>query len=209
MTGSHRNKGLPAVALPARPAGGREGGYTLIELLVALGVFSVVVIMIAGLITRLIFIERRDIGEQAIEEDVRFALEVFSRETRLAYASTFALADDTGKSVVMRNQNGNCVNYRLSNESGAFERAEVSTSGTDCLSASFGSRYAPLSSNLVRFDFIRFDMPDSVYNRGDNRLDRQGFITVIIKARSRNKATPPLELQTTITSRQVKVYEAQ
>ncbi|MEK7556589.1 MAG: prepilin-type N-terminal cleavage/methylation domain-containing protein [Patescibacteria group bacterium] len=195
MTGCRSNEG------PAR----RQAGYTLIELLVALGVFSVVVIMIAGLITRLVFIERRDMGEQAIEEDVRFALEVFSREVRLAYAATFALPDDTGKSIVMRNQNGNCVNYRLSAENGTLERSEVSAGGTDCLSASFVG-YAPLTSNLVVFDVLRFDIPDNVYNRGDNRLDRQGFVTMIIKARALNKATPPLELQTTVTSRQVKVF---
>lgn len=181
-------------------------GYTLIELMVALGVFSVVVIMISGLITRLIFIERRDIGEQALQEDLRFALEVFSREARLAYASTFALADGTGKSVVMRNQNGNCVNYRLNDENGALERAEVSSGGVDCLGAGFSGRYAPLTSQRVQFDFLRFDIPDSIYNQGDARLDRQGFITIIMKARAKKTSTPPLELQTTITSRQVKSY---
>lgn len=198
MIGYPHNKALPAEAL-------REGGYTLIELLVALGIFSIVVIMIAGLITRLIFIERRDIGEQALEEDVRFVLEVFSREARLAYASTFALTDSTGQSLVMRNQTGNCVNYRLSPE-GPFERAEVAAPGITCFSANFGNRYAPLSTSRVQFDLLRFDLPENVYNEADGRLDRQGFITLIIRARARHAATAALELQTTITSRQLEAY---
>lgn len=181
-------------------------GYTLIELLVAIGIFSVVVTIVAGLTTRLVFVERRDIGQQALEEDVRFALEVFSREARLAYASTYALNDDTGESVVMRNQNGNCVNYRL-NENRALERSEVETAGVDCLGANFGSLYAPLTSSRMQFESLRFDVPSSVYNQADARLDRQGFITVTLKARAGNASVPPLELQTTVTSRQVQAYE--
>lgn len=180
-------------------------GYTLIELLIALAVFTIIIVMIAGLISRLVLIERRNIAEQAMQEDIRFAFEIFSRETRLAFASTFALADSSGSSVVMRNQNGACVNYRLRN--GVFERAEVNAGGADCTGASFGDRYAPLTSNRIKIERLRFDLPDSVFNQRDNRLDRQGFITLMLQAKGASAPTPPLDLQTTVTSRQVNVYE--
>lgn len=184
-------------------------GTTLVELLLAIAVFAVVVVMIAGLVSRLVFIERRDTAEQALQADVRFALEIFSRETRLSFASTFALSDNTGQSLVMRNQNGHCVNYRLNQETGALERAEVEASGATCLGANFANTYAPLSNSRIRFAVLRFDLPDSVYNASDNRLDRQGFVTLIVKAHSTNDSVAPLELQTTVTSRQTKVYESQ
>lgn len=196
MTGTF--KGLPAGL----------AGYTLVELLVAIGIFSVVVVMVAGLISRVVFIERRNIAEQALEEDLRFALELFSRETRLAFASTFALADDTGRSLLMRNQNGACVNYRLGEEN-VFERAEADAQALDCAGADFGDRYSPLTSRRIRIEKLRFDLPDNVYNQGDNQLDRQGFVTIIVKARAVNTSTPAVELQTTVTSRQVKAYEIQ
>ncbi len=184
-----------------------KAGYTLIELLIALGVFSIVIVIMAGLVSRVVFIERRSIAEQALEEDLRFALEIFSREARLAFSSTFALADDTGQSLLMRNQNGVCVNYRVS-PAGVFERAEAEAQGTDCAGADFASRYSPLTSSRIRVEQLRFDMPENIYNQRDNRLDRQGFITLIVRARGASAPTPPLELQTTVTSRQVKVYEA-
>lgn len=187
---------------------GLSKGYTLVELLVAMGVFSLVVVMMAGLVSRLVFIERRSIAEQALEEDVRFALEIFSREARLAFSSTFALADGTGASLLMRNQNGVCVNYRV-NDLGVFERAEAEAQGTDCRGADFDSRYTPLTSRRVRVENLRFDLPENIYNQNDNRLDRQGFITLMLRARGATAPTPPLELQTTITSRQIKVYEPQ
>ena len=195
------------IGIPRRKKENRQAGFTLMELLVAISVFSMVVVMVAGLITRLIFIERRDIGEQALEEDIRFFLEVFSREARLSYASDFALADTTGRSILMRNQNGNCVSYRLSDETGVIERAETTHIGSSCTEASFSGRFSTLTSARVHFDTLRFDIPDDVYNVGDNRLDRQGFITIIIKAHATNRVTPPLELQTTVASRQVRAYQ--
>lgn len=197
------------IGFPKKQAGPPVGqaGYTLIELLFALGIFSLIVIIIAGLISRFVFLERRAIAEQTLEEDIRFAVEILSREARLAFASTFALADESGQSLLMRNQNGLCVNYRL--QAGVFERAEAEAPGRDCFEASFAGRYSPLTSSRIKIERLRFDLPDNVFNESDNRLDRQGFITFMLKAEPVSVKTPPLELQTSVTSRQINVFESQ
>lgn len=183
-------------------------GFTLLELLVALGVLSVVLIIVASFTTRFTFLQRRDIGEQTIQEDIRLALEVISREARLSYASTFAIASPDGTSVVMRNQNGLCVSYRHNADAHALERAEVAFGGTDCFGAPFDGRYASLTGGRVFVDSARFDIPEDVYNVADDRLDRQGFITLMLAAHPVNTGGVPLQLQTTVTSRQTKPYQS-
>lgn len=185
----------------------KQAGFTLLELLVALTVLSIVLIIVASFTTRLTFLQRRDIGEQTIQEDVRLALEVFNREARLAYASTFAIANGQGTNIVMRNQNGACVSYALNADNHSLERAEAGFGGVECVSAPFQGRYASLTSQRVHIDSIRFDIPDSIYNVPDARLDRQGFITLMITAHPTNTGGVPLQLQTTVTSRQIKPYE--
>lgn len=195
MTGYHKN---PTAT---------QSGFTLLELLVALSILSMVLVIIASITTRFTFLQRRDIGEQAIQEDIRLALEVFSREARLSYASTFAIADSDGSTIVMRNQNGLCVAFRFNGDRQALERAEVAFGGTDCLSAPFENRYVTLTSERVVIDSARFDIPDSIYNIPDARLDRQGFVTLMVTAHPANAGGRPLQLQTTVTSRQTKPYQ--
>lgn len=186
---------------------GMSKGFTILELLVALSLLSIIVIIVASFTTRLTFLQRRDIGEQTIQEDIRLALEVFSREARLSYASTFAIGDGAGSQVVMRNQNGLCVSYALNPGTRAFERAEVVSAGTDCLTPSFDGRYVPLTGPHTQIDSLRFDIPDSIYNQADARLDRQGFVTLMLTAHPQNAGGTPLQLQTTVTSRQTQPYE--
>lgn len=186
---------------------GFSKGFTLLELLFALGILSIVLIIVASFTTRLTLLQRRAIGEQTIQEDIRLALEVFSREARLSYASTFAIADDQGTSVVMRNQNGACVSFRYNADNHSLERAEVAFAGVECLSTPFEGRFTALTSQRIYVDSARFDIPDSIYNIADARLDRQGFVTLMLTAHPTNTATPPLQLQTTVTSRQMKPYE--
>ena len=183
----------------------KSRGFTLLELIVAVGIFTLLLLIVAGFFSRFVFVQRRDAGAQIIEEDLRFAIETFNREARLSFGSTYALADGTGQSIVMRNQNNLCVNYRLNTSTRAFERAEVAAGGVGCLNAAF-SGYASLTGNRVIVESLRFDVPDSIFNVVDQKLDRQGFVTLIIAARAVNLSTTPLTLQSSVTSRQIKPY---
>jgi Tfp pilus assembly protein FimT len=177
-------------------------GSTLIELLVTISIFTVMIVMVLGIFSRFITTQRRDIAERTLQEDVRLALEVFLREARTAYASSFALAQDTsvarvGQMIVFRNQNGTCVAYKLSNES--WQRAEAETS-TLCEEVTYRS-FIPLTAAHTKVEDIRFILPQGI--TASNQLQRQGFITLIIRASTREATVPPLELETTVTSRQV------
>ena len=54
-------------------------GFTLLELVVATGIFAIFMLVIVGMFSQFVFTQRRNIAEQALLEDVRTALEIFER----------------------------------------------------------------------------------------------------------------------------------
>lgn len=184
----------------------KDKGFTLLELAVAIGVFALLIIIVSSLFTRLVFVQRRDTGQQTLQEDIRFVFESFNREARTGYASTFALSDTTGTSFVFRNQNGQCVNYRLNTTTARIERGEVTAAGTTCLGVNFTGGYAPLTSNRIDVQEVRFDIPDDVYDPANDTLTRQGFVTFMIQAKPENTPGAPINVQSSVSSRQVLPY---
>jgi type II secretory pathway pseudopilin PulG len=177
----------------------RQDGYTIIETVVALGVFSLMLLIVGGLFSQFILTQRRDIGERILQEQIRFALELFTREARTAYASTFWVSG-TGDQITFRNQNGMCVKFRV--QSGAWQRSEVGGSG-DCESLIYSS-FDAITSNRIRVTNLQFGIPDNITSGGV--LQEQGFVRVSIQAQTVQHAVPPLHLQSSVTSRQVTPY---
>jgi type II secretory pathway pseudopilin PulG len=174
-------------------------GYTLIEVVIAAGLFSGALLVMSGVFTNFIVTERRDIAEHQLQEEIRFGLELFSREARTAYASTYAV-NASGTQVTFRNQEGTCVSYRVQNS--AWQRGTNSNSGT-CESLSYNN-YDTLHSGRTTIQQMRFLIPTSIAGGGE--LLRQGFITVSLRAAAVGTVIAPLSLQTTISSRQVVPY---
>lgn len=182
--------------------GCHKQGFTLLEVMVAVSIFSLVLVVMTSIYTRFVASQRRQIGEQTIQQDVRFALELFQHEARTAYASSFALTDRTGASVVFRNQNGTCVNYRL--EASALVRAEEELPASASCRRTNRHTIAITTTGTI-ITAVRFDPIPGIVDSG-GRLASQGFISLMLRAASTRAVTPALELQTTVTSRQVQPY---
>lgn len=182
-------------------------GFSLIEVVLSVGMLGIIVLLVSGVFTRFIALQRHDIAQQALQEDVRLALELFSREARTAYASTFAVVNGEGSALTFRNQNGDCVLYQVNPTTRQLERGEVKTGGTDCDVSNFdNASLAAVTSRDTRFEVLRFDPVRSQANQ-EGLPDRQGMITVIIEAVSRRDAEIQLDLQTTVASRQMNLFE--
>lgn len=174
-------------------------GFTLIELMIAMGILVILLALSVTVFSRFVNHERREISERSLQEDIRFALGLFMREARTAYASTYVNTDDGG--IVFQNQNGRCVKYRRSTQN-SWERSDITTSGT-CDSNTVFTNFDSLTSSTTKITRLDFKMPPDV-SVTPGVLSRQGFVTVVITAASATSAIPALELQTTVTARQVK-----
>jgi prepilin-type N-terminal cleavage/methylation domain-containing protein len=177
-------------------------GYTLVELMVAIGIFSILFIVLMGFFGRFVFMQRRDIAEQRLLEELRFAMEIFNREARTAYGSTY-VPDNTGKGIVFVNQEGQCVHYRLEGTHGRLERAEWRGT-TDICRPADDQEYTSLTSSKITLRDLHFTVTFAEQDEG--MLTNQGFVTLTLEAEADNPTVMPLHVQSTITSRQTRPF---
>ncbi len=187
--------------------GRKSAAFTLIELLIAIAIFSVVLIIITGVFSRFIQVQRHSIEQGTLILEMQAGIETFIKEARTAYGSTYR-ADNDGTQVSFINQSGVCVSYRL--HDGVFERAEKNSSGNACDSADFltDSQFAPLASKSITFTNVFFDAHPADCCNNSGELESQGVITLVLTAISEKSKTDvlPLTVQNTVTSRQMRVY---
>ncbi len=180
-------------------------GFTLIELLIAIGIFSIVIVIITGVFGRFMEVERHSIAQGALILDVQSAVESFIKEARTGYGSTYKT--ENGTQVSFRNQSGACVSYRVNQE--VFERAEAAgnTMGS-CDASSFGSgAYTALTGSNTKITNVFFDPTISAYNASTFVLANQGVITLSLIASPKKNTILPISIQNTVASRQTKAYD--
>lgn len=184
-----------------------QSGFTLIEIVVAAGIFSVLLLVVVGVFSRFIFVQRRDIAEQKMQEDTRFALELFNREARTAYGSTFETQNsNTVSRVYFANQNKQCVQYEWNNTEQSLRRAESQNgSPSNCApgTVAYGD-FEPLTSSDLKISKLTFVAHPAAVT-GD-ALTNQAFITISLTAHAVNKADKVVTLQSTVASRQLIPY---
>lgn len=190
-----------------------QRGFTLIEILVAIAIFSIALLIVIGAYSRFVRSQRSSIGSQELLEDVRLTLEVFNREARTAFGSTYRLLEDgNADGITFRNQNGVCVLYLL--QDGVLVRNQATTAqqAADCSSLGLYNPAddAPVSDagNEVVIEELHFQVTPAAVG-GDTQLSSQGYVTVTMVIRpSTGTERDAISLQSTVTSRQVISYES-
>lgn len=110
----------------------KQDGFTLVELLVSVSLFSFTVLMATGLFGAVMRGQANTLASQNSQESIRYALEVISKEIRMAQSSDGScntllspqptpvnkiyniMLDGNGNQVLyFKNQNGACVAYYL------------------------------------------------------------------------------------------------
>lgn len=178
-------------------------GFTMIELLVAIGIFGILLLIVSGVFSRFMLIERHGIAEGQLISDLRSGMESITKEVRTGYGSTYVVSS-SGSQVAFRNQLGDCVSYRVSG--GVLQRADRGPSGLSCTANDFtqDSQFSPLTGAQTNITDIHFN--PVIANTVGTSLSNQGVITVSITASSIVSDIQPIQLENTITSRQMSPY---
>jgi prepilin-type N-terminal cleavage/methylation domain-containing protein len=179
-----------------------SSGFTLIETVVALGIFSIFTILIVSSFSQYTFSQKRDIGEQELQEDARLALEVINREIRTGFGNTYS---SDGSTLSFINQNGQCAFFTLINK--ALMRAENSPMGSACVQPENFTVYQPLTNPGTEIHALNFIVDQATFDNDNPANNQQGLVTTTLTAIARDKPELPLHIQTTITSRQLSAYE--
>lgn len=109
------------------PQDAPRSGFTLVELLVAMGIFSVVVTIAVGGFTVALRSQRQAAGLLAANSNVSITIEQMAREIRTGY-NFCTLQNCLLSELTFKNARGEDVTYRLNN--GAIERKAVPAGGS-------------------------------------------------------------------------------
>lgn len=175
----------------------KSAGVTLLELIVAVAIFTVVIGGSSGVFISALRAQRVVLADQNLIDNTRFALEFMSRQLRLAArdqtGACTGTADTTysnsGGILKFINSDGACVHYRLNANS-----IEISQNG--------GGSFANLTlSSIALVTNLSFIVSGAA--RADSFQPR---VTILITAQSFGglpEVTPELNIQTTVSARSV------
>jgi len=157
----------------------KNSGLTLIELIVAVGIFGLVVSIVFGVFSLALTSQRRIIALKNVEDNARFAVELMAREIRTGKNFSGGVG-----SLSFANAKGEVVTYRLNSSV-----VEKSSDG--------GTNYLPVTGPETTVDYLNFYLAGQT--AGDGLQPR---VTITIGATSRiNNQSANLKIQTTISQR--------
>ena len=201
-------------------------GFTLLEVIVSVGIFSLVLFVATTAYARFVSVERQHIGQQELQEDVRIAMEQFNREVRIGHGDTFSrLSGNDPTGFTFRDNSGTCVLYRLDNgrlirnvadrtaatQNNPAVLADPRLARRDC--SDFGlygvndddELTDPTGAVTVRQ--LAFYVRRGEVDAEGTLLTSRGLVTMAIELEARADPATPIVLNSTVGSNQVLTYE--
>ena len=166
-----------------RKKGNKESGLTLIELIVAIGIFGLVVTMTVNIFVVALVSQRRIISLRNIEDNARFALESMAREIRTGKNFGGSIS-----SLSFTNAKGEAIAYRLNNKT-----IEKSSDG--------GANYSVVTGPEVAVDYLNFYLLGQAAGDG---LEPRVTITIGITSQVGNQVSNT-KIQNTISERSLQL----
>lgn len=179
-----------------------EKGVSLIELVMAVAMFSVVVLTASGIFINSLKAQKTIIAKQKVADDLRYSADFMLKELRMAQLNsanmtlTFRNAEGAqlininspSASLWFTNSNGNDIVYSLSGNK--IFRNDLS--GTD------GAQ--PISADEIEITGLSFRLNNWDMNKGAPNA-ASPLITVVIKARANNGVGQEIIFQTSVSPR--------
>ncbi|MEI7452079.1 MAG: prepilin-type N-terminal cleavage/methylation domain-containing protein [Candidatus Falkowbacteria bacterium] len=178
----------------------KKSGFTLIEILVAISIFAVIILAVSSIFRNVITNQRTTSDDSATREDIKYFVEIFSREVKGAVRNSTAadvcgVAPDhmfasnaSSTELYFQNQKGQCVAYFTALDDNGVNRLEIARD----------SEAFFISSGAINIAAINFTMDDSAAV--------QPIVTVNVQVLSQADQTiPAYNIQTTISPREIYV----
>jgi len=166
----------------------RQKGFTVIEVLVSVFLFTVLAVIVSGIFVRTLQIERRAFSAQAIQEGITAVLELMTREIRVSR---------------IENQNNNCSSDPIKSsltvihpDTGSITYSVVG----GIVQRVVGASTYFLSYNETIFNTLRFCVTGSTLP-SDDQPAKITIIASVSSGSGSNMVT--INFQTTVTSRNI------
>lgn len=162
-----------------------EAGFTLIEMIVSVGLFSIVMVIMLGAVLTIVDVNRKSQTLTTVMNNLNFALESMTRTIKTGHFEN-PYGDPYNKSIKIIDQDGEKVIYAFveSNDLGRIEKNSV-----------------PITSSQIDIDSAKFDL---IYDSSTNKQPR-----VLINIEGRVSIGPKIfsefSLQTTVSPRDLNI----
>lgn len=165
-----------------------QKGFSIVEAVTSIFVFSMVALIVSGLLVQAMDVERRAFSAQAIQENVLAVLELMAKEIRVSNVSdqnNNCTTDPMLNTLNITHPTNGLVTYRLN--SGIIERVTGGITHT-------------LSSDDVIFDDLRFCISGSTAPFDD----KPARITILLSiSNKKGREILTTKVHTTVTSRDI------
>ncbi|NTV44544.1 MAG: prepilin-type N-terminal cleavage/methylation domain-containing protein [Candidatus Yonathbacteria bacterium] len=165
--------------------GSSNGGFTLVEMIVAVAIFATVVLIAVGALLSIIDANKKANSLRVVMENLNFAVESIARDIRMGNGYSCGGTGDCSQlsTLAFSDQNGESVSYSLSNN------ALVRTSG--------GSSITVTSPEVI-IQSVRFSVTGS--GEGDGVQPRV-LITIRGYADAQGRTRSSFSIQTSVSQR--------
>jgi prepilin-type N-terminal cleavage/methylation domain-containing protein len=166
-------------------------GFTLLELLLAISLLSLVITITIGIFVSGSKTQRKIIELSVVQREGGYLMETISRELRMATAIDVSQAGNIDSDIEFTNYNSDVIKYCRSFEDGVCDPDDV-------LPYSPGGNY--LSRDGKRISSSDVIVEDLKFYVSDTFVNKQPLITIVMKIKSNNGNTN-LMLQNSIALR--------
>ncbi len=158
-------------------------GYTFVEMLVAVSIFSILLVAIMNTFVKGFYYQKRILEMQAVQREESYLVEMMSREIRMATGMT---ANNLNGATEFRftDHTGNEAKYCLSDATGACNSA----------GKSFSINGQVVNSEDVEISGLKFFTSETFDKK-------QPLVTIVMQVRSKRDSGAKATLQTSIATR--------
>lgn len=186
--------------------GKHNGGFTLIEIIVSLAVFSVVTLIILGAVLSIMSLQKRTNAFRVAQENLSYAFESMIKETRTG--NTYKHLGTDPQTIKFTNIDNNIVVYRLDTVKGQIVKCTTPLSAdTACDNPATGN-FMPLTSDEVVINQLLIGIEGTTVSGSPSQGDGEQPMTrfyVSATVGSGTKFESKLYLQTSSTQRKADI----
>lgn len=181
------------------PSWQNQNGFTLLEMVVSIGIFSVVIVATIGLMLSISSAQIKASNIQAVQDNIRFGLELLTKEIRTG--SNFSITGScgpAGSKITFDATSGRRV-YFWDATNLRIMRAKENIISADCDGAT--GKAVPFSAEDIFIDRFQIETRGIGAAGSD---DGQPIITLTLRARSKTpkiQLESAMDIQTTVTPR--------
>lgn len=178
-----------------------SGGFTLLEMIVSFGIFTMLVVAAIGVTIGISNAQIKAANTQAIIDNIRFSLELISKEMRTGsgytLSTTCVSAPEIGSEISFLTSSGDVRLYYLDSTTNTIMRAKETISTANC---SDPAKVRAFTSEEVSVGRLNFTLEGATPGPGDG----QPRITISMQVTSNSpkyQLQSTMNLQTTVVQR--------